>query len=337
MPYPDKPKIVYKIIDRDEQEITFDDYAWTKITYDPARIIHRTEPLGKLYTYSKGFVFKFTIHWDKLTPGDYYKLVDLFDANIEYIKVYPRANEVYYEECVILQPVELQDYLLIWDTFELVFEGKRRVERVYLSYGSPGSDLYDPSSLDLWGTNRTTFADTTTRRGIVGGWNTVMNEQNNKDTATNNAINTLRNNINSHLTSSTAHNTLYYTKSEIDAKFKELIFVASTKNRTIPPSFKYFEVEPSIRLAIKGFRFTLDRICLCDGSGNSYIWDLSPQNYVFEAIDVLTLGMLPSYDDVNEVTRWRLVILKNDYWLDANFNIEGDYIDFIATIVIKQS
>ena len=292
MPYPDKHKIVYKIKNRDEQEITFDDYAWTKITYDPVRIIHRTEPLGKIYIYSKGFVFKFTIHWDKLTPRDYYKLVDLFDANIEYIKVYPKANEVYYEECVILQPVELQDYLLIWDTFELVFESKRRIEKVYLS------------SLDFWGTNLTTFADTTTRRGIVGGWNTVMNEQNNKDTATNNAINTLRNNINSHLTSSTAHNTLYYTKSEIDAKFNKLIFVASTQVNFATNYLWYFEVESDIRLAITGFRFTLDRIYLRNNSGNSYFWDLSPQNYVFEPDDVLTLGM-SGYDD-GGVIHWDL-------------------------------
>jgi hypothetical protein len=323
MPFPDKPKIVYKIKDRTEQTITFTDYAWTQIIYEPVQIVHRTDKKGDIYVYRKGFIFRFTIHWDKLTPDDYYRLIDLFDNNIEYIKVYPKENEVYNEDCLILQPVELKDFLLIWDSFDLVFESKRRIEKIYLS------------NLDFWGTNKTTFADTTTRRGITGGWNTVMTEQNNKDTATNNAINTLRTNINNHLNASNPHGTLYYTKSEIDAKWKNLLFVGSTEGYFADNSFNLFKIESGIPLIISGIKGKLNKV-MVKREGGTIIrsYDFSSLSYLFDPDDQIKF-FISGYTD-GTVVYWDIGALKNNLLWWGNSLDTGDNLKFILTVEILE-
>jgi hypothetical protein len=225
---------------------------------------------------------------------------------------------------VILQPVELKDFLLIWDSFDLVFESKRRIEKIYLS------------DLDFWGTNKTTFADTTTRRGITGGWNTVMSEQNNKDTATNNAINTLRTNINNHLNASNPHGTLYYTKSEIDTKWKNLWFVASTTADFVINSTPLFEIDNGIPLIIMGKRGKLNKISLKCDTGDQFIYDLSSNTYNFEITDQLKFYLV-GYDPGSGVIAWDIFIVKNNHlFLAFMSSVPGDNLNFILTVEILE-
>jgi len=216
--------------------------------------------------------------------------------------------------------VELQDYLLIWDSFDLVFESKRRIEKIYLS------------NLDFWGTNKTTFADTTTRRGITGGWNTVMTEQNNKDTATNNAINTLRTNINNHLNASNPH-PYYYTKSEIDAKWKELWFVGSTSIGS-SPNWADIYIEAQIPLIISGIKGTINKLFLRASNGNTYSYNLVPANIIIGISDSLKFGIYAIY--TGSTYNLYIRILKNNMYVWDSFITAGTNLNFILIVEILE-
>lgn len=166
------------------------------------------EKKGKL----KGFYFRAELNYEYIDRVEAAKWMKLFDSFVEDIYFYPDRYGVERYRVKIVEPNVLDfQNLYVYRDFRIVLEGTDRLEHGY----------YLESN--YWGSRDTNFDDRTARTGDGKSWYDIMIELNSGDEAINNGISTLKTNLQNHITSSTAHNDLYYTKSEIDSKIKNPI------------------------------------------------------------------------------------------------------------------
>ncbi len=172
------------------------DQTWVKIYVTG-------EKKGKL----RGFYFRAELVYERVDKAEVEKLVVLFDRFVDQIYFYPNKDLSERYRVVVVEPNVLEpENWVLYGNFRVVFESIIRYDHGYYLVSN------------YWGTRDVTFNDRTPRTVDNKSWYDLMNLFNTNDGNINNSVNQFRQNFEAHLSDQTAHNTLYYTESEIDER-----------------------------------------------------------------------------------------------------------------------
>ncbi len=174
------------------------DQTWVKIYVTG-------EKKGKL----RGFYFRAELVYERVDKAEVEKLVVLFDRFVDQIYFYPNKDLSERYRVVVVEPNVLEpENWVLYGNFRVVFESIIRYDHGYYLVSN------------YWGTRDVTFNDRTPRTVDNKSWYDLMNLFNTNDNNINNSANQFRQNFEAHLSDQTAHNTLYYTRDEINENLK---------------------------------------------------------------------------------------------------------------------